>query len=243
MPATRIAARRPDANRPRARVGVPALTRSDMVRTTPCRDGPSAETWPDDSAPNYSVQTTHLKKGTVDHAAKAWSTYGGRVGVWRLMRMLKTLGLPATFYVNARCTEQYPDAVKEIAKQGFDIAAHSYTQDDLPSYKTLEEQRALIRQSIDLLQSLARIHVTRRYLRLDRLSPVDLSSLLATVLQQQRNRRDQSIQDQHDHRIAHRLTNAAFCSRHNTSTTQTGAHQPTETRYFHDALTWKRYHP
>ena len=31
------------------------------------------ETWPDDSAPNYSVQTTHLKKGTVDHAAKAWS--------------------------------------------------------------------------------------------------------------------------------------------------------------------------
>src|SRR4026207_2591486 len=43
------------------------------------------ETWPDDSAPNYSVQTTHLKKGTVDHAAKAWSTYGGRVGVWRVV--------------------------------------------------------------------------------------------------------------------------------------------------------------
>ena len=110
------------------------------------------ETWPDDSAPNYSVQTTHLKKGTVDHAAKAWSTYGGRVGVWRLMRMLKTLGLPATFFVNARCTEQYPDAVKQIANSGFDIAAHSYTQDDLLSYKTLEEQQAVIRQSIDMLE-------------------------------------------------------------------------------------------
>ena len=92
------------------------------------------ETWPDDSAPNYSVQTTHLKKGTVDHAAKAWSTYGGRVGVWRLMRTLERLGIPATFFVNARCTEVYPDAVKQIAKSGFDIAAHSYTQDDLPSY-------------------------------------------------------------------------------------------------------------
>ena len=55
------------------------------------------ETWPDDSAPNYSVQTTHLKKGTVDHAAKAWSTYGGRVGVWRLVRTLDRLGIPATF--------------------------------------------------------------------------------------------------------------------------------------------------
>ena len=76
------------------------------------------ETWPDDSAPNYSVQTTHLKKGTVDHAAKAWSTYGGRVGVWRLMRTLERLGIPATFFVNARCTEVYPDAVKQIAHDG-----------------------------------------------------------------------------------------------------------------------------
>ena len=74
------------------------------------------ETWPDDSAPNYSVQTTHLKKGTVDHAAKAWSTYGGRVGVWRLMRTFERLGMPATFFVNARCTEVYPDAVKQIAQ-------------------------------------------------------------------------------------------------------------------------------
>src|SRR5258705_11075093 len=86
------------------------------------------ETWPEDSAPNYSVQTTHLKKGTVDHAAKAWSTYGGRVGVWRLMRTLERLGVPAPFFVNARCTGIYPDAVKQIAKSAFHITTHSYTQ-------------------------------------------------------------------------------------------------------------------
>ena len=118
------------------------------------------ETWPDDSAPNYSVQTTHLKKGTVDHAAKAWSTYGGRVGVWRLMRTLERLGIPATFFVNARCTEVYPDAVKQIAKSGFDIAAHSYTQDDLPSYFPPDEQDKLIRRSIDLLEGCAGKKVT-----------------------------------------------------------------------------------
>ena len=111
------------------------------------------ETWPDDSAPSYSVQTSHLKKGTVDHAAKAWSTYGGRVGVWRLIHTLKRLGIPATFFVNARCTELYPDAVKQIVKSGFDIAAHSYTQDDLPAYYSPEEQGALIRKSIDMLEA------------------------------------------------------------------------------------------
>jgi peptidoglycan/xylan/chitin deacetylase (PgdA/CDA1 family) len=111
------------------------------------------ETWPDDSAPSYSVQTSHLKKGTVDHAAKAWSTYGGRVGVWRLMRTLERMGIPATFFVNARCTEQYPDAIKQIVKSGFDIAAHSYTQDDLPAYCTPQEQGALIRRSVQLLEA------------------------------------------------------------------------------------------
>ena len=111
------------------------------------------EVWPDDSAPNYSIQTTHLKKGTVDHAAKAWATYGGRVGVWRLMRAMERLGIPATFFVNSRATELYPEAVKQIVKSGFDIAAHSYTQDDLLTYKTLEEQQAIIRQSIDHLES------------------------------------------------------------------------------------------
>jgi len=111
------------------------------------------ETWPEDSAPSYSVQTSNLKKGTVDHAAKAWSTYGGRVGVWRIMRTLERLGIPATFFVNARATEQYPDAVRQIVKSGFDIAAHSYTQDDLPAYYTPEEQDKLIRRSIDLLEA------------------------------------------------------------------------------------------
>jgi allantoinase len=111
------------------------------------------ECWPNDSAPSYSVQTSHLKKDTVDHASAAWATYGGRVGVWRLMRTLERLGIPATFFVNARCTELYPDAVKQIVKSGFDIAAHSYTQDDLPAYHDAAGQRTLIRKSIDMLES------------------------------------------------------------------------------------------
>src|SRR5262245_29058509 len=118
------------------------------------------ETWPDDSAPSYSVQTSHLKKGTVDHAAKAWSTYGGRVGVWRIMHMLERLRIPATFFVNARCAELYPDAVKQIVTSGSDIAAHSYTQDDLPAYYSPQEQSALIRKSIDMLESCAGQKVT-----------------------------------------------------------------------------------
>jgi peptidoglycan/xylan/chitin deacetylase (PgdA/CDA1 family) len=118
------------------------------------------ETWADDKAPTYSVQTTHLKSGTVDHAGKAWSTYGGRVGVWRIMHLLDRLGIPGTFFVNARCTEQYPDAVKQIAKSGHDIGGHAYTQDQLLAYMPLEEQEKTIRQSVDLLQNCSGKKVT-----------------------------------------------------------------------------------
>jgi len=118
------------------------------------------ETWAEGKAPNYSVQTTHLKPGTVDHASKAWSTYGGRVGVWRLIRMLDRLQIPATFFTNARCAEEYPDAVKQIVKSGHDLGGHAYTQDQLLAYMSLDEQEATIRKSIDLLQACGGAKVT-----------------------------------------------------------------------------------
>lgn len=111
------------------------------------------ETWSEGNAPNYSVQTTHLKSGTVDHASKAWSTYGGRVGVWRIINMLDRLGIPGTFFTSAQCTEEYPAAVKQIVKSGHDLAAHSLTQDTLPAYLSPEDQDKTIRKSIDMLEA------------------------------------------------------------------------------------------
>lgn len=113
------------------------------------------ETWSDDKAPTYSVQATSLKQGTVDHAAKAWSTYGGRVGVWRLINLLNRHGVPGTFFTNGRCAELYPDAVKQIVKSGHHLAAHSYTHDTILAYMSLEDQQKTIRQSVDLLQDCA----------------------------------------------------------------------------------------
>jgi allantoinase len=109
------------------------------------------ETWAEGKAPTYSVQATHLKPGTPDLGAKAWSTYGGRVGVWRIIRTLDRLQIPATFFANAACAEIYPDAVKQIVASGHDIGGHAYTQDHLLAYMTPEEEQATIRKCVDLL--------------------------------------------------------------------------------------------
>lgn len=109
------------------------------------------ETWAEGEAPNYSVQTTHLKPGTVDLAGRAWSTYGARVGVWRIVRTLDRLQVPATFFTNARCAELYPDTVKEIVKSGHDVGGHNYTQDALLAYMEPEEEQATIKKCLNTL--------------------------------------------------------------------------------------------
>jgi peptidoglycan/xylan/chitin deacetylase (PgdA/CDA1 family) len=111
------------------------------------------ETWAEGKAPSYSVQASHLKPGTVDLGGRAWSTYGGRVGVWRVLRTLDRLQIPATFFTNAACAEVYPDAVKQIVASGHDVGGHAYTQDHLLSYMSPEEEQATIKKCLDLLDA------------------------------------------------------------------------------------------
>jgi allantoinase len=111
------------------------------------------ETYMPGVAPKYSVQTTPLKPGTIDHAGIAWSSFGGRTGIWRILRTLDRLGVPATFMANSRCVEEFPEAMQQINRSGHDVAGHAYTQDGLLTYMTVDEQRDVIKKSLDQLQS------------------------------------------------------------------------------------------
>lgn len=110
------------------------------------------ETWSEGKSPSYGVQATHLRPGTVDHAGIRWASYGGRVGVWRIINTLDRLGIKGTFFTNAACAELYPDSVKQIVASGHDIGGHAYYQDQLLAYMTLDEQRDCIGSSLDVLE-------------------------------------------------------------------------------------------
>ena len=110
------------------------------------------ETWSDGAAPSYSVQATSLRPGTTDHAGAAWSTYGGRVGVWRILSTLNRWQMPATFFTNARCAELYPEAAREIVAQGHELGGHAYTQDGLLTYMEPAEEGQTIHRCLDILE-------------------------------------------------------------------------------------------
>jgi peptidoglycan/xylan/chitin deacetylase (PgdA/CDA1 family) len=113
------------------------------------------ETWSEGKPPPYGVQATPLRPGTIDHGGIAWGSYGGKVGVWRIIELMSRNGMRGTFCVNARCAELYPEAVAQIVKSGHDVAGHGYVQDQLLAYMTPEEERATIRKCLDLLEKVS----------------------------------------------------------------------------------------
>lgn len=110
------------------------------------------ESYSEGKGPSYSVQTTHLKPGTVDRAAISWGTYGGRVGVWRLTRTLNRFGIRATFFTSGRSTELYPEAAAYVVRSGHDIAGHGYVQDQLLVDLSPDDEAVAIRRTLDVIE-------------------------------------------------------------------------------------------
>jgi peptidoglycan/xylan/chitin deacetylase (PgdA/CDA1 family) len=110
------------------------------------------EVWSDGKAPPYSPMTTSLKPGTVDLLGISWSQYGGKTGIWRFMRIFDDVDIAATICLNARCAELYPEAVKELYRRGHEIAAHSYTQDLILPYLSLEQETEVIQRCVGIIQ-------------------------------------------------------------------------------------------
>jgi peptidoglycan/xylan/chitin deacetylase (PgdA/CDA1 family) len=104
------------------------------------------EVWSEGKAPPYSPMTTALKPGTPDLLGISWSQYGGKTGVWRLMRILDECDVRGTVCLNAKCAEDFPDAVKQLHARGHEISAHSYTQDLVLPYLSGQEEKDVIQK-------------------------------------------------------------------------------------------------
>jgi peptidoglycan/xylan/chitin deacetylase (PgdA/CDA1 family) len=81
-----------------------------------------------------------------------WHEYGMRVGFWRLKRVLDGLGISPTVTLNARVCETYPQVVEACLGSRWELNAHSVEQ--IPMHR-LEDQRAVIRQSIETIEKLS----------------------------------------------------------------------------------------
>jgi len=79
--------------------------------------------------------------------------YGPKIGVPRLLGLLKHLNVPATFFVPGYIAEHHPRMVEAIVSRGHEIGLHGYMHEKLAFLSEPEEEEILVR-SIEILTKL-----------------------------------------------------------------------------------------
>ena len=110
-------------------------------------------------------------------AMLARGEYGARVGVPRLLELLRRYEIACTFFIPGHTIESFPAEVEAILRDGHEIAHHSWAHVD-PSMQTPAEERADMERAFD---SLRRIGVTPQGFR----SPsADFSAVTLALLEE-----------------------------------------------------------
>jgi peptidoglycan/xylan/chitin deacetylase (PgdA/CDA1 family) len=81
-------------------------------------------------------------------AMESMYEYGSRVGVWRVLDLLKTMRAPATFYACAVAFEHTPDVARAIITDGHEVCSHGYRWEE--TFRLTEaEEREHIRLAVE----------------------------------------------------------------------------------------------
>ncbi len=77
--------------------------------------------------------------------------YGARVGVPRILELLKRYNIRATFFIPGHTVESFPKEVDAILEAGHEVGHHSYAHVD-PSEQTPEEERRDMERALSVLE-------------------------------------------------------------------------------------------
>jgi len=79
-------------------------------------------------------------------------TYGAKVGVPEILRVLDRAGVTATFFVPGRVAERHPERVDEIASAGHELGHHGYTHAS-PADMSPEDEEHELTKGLEVLRS------------------------------------------------------------------------------------------
>jgi len=98
-------------------------------------------------------ETNELRDGGKSIGRMSWGQYGSRVGVPRILELLKKTGVPATFFVPAVAALLYPDEQRRVIAEGHEIGLHGWIH-ELNSILPEKEERELHLRASDTLEQI-----------------------------------------------------------------------------------------
>lgn len=99
-------------------------------------------------------ETNELRDGGKSIGRMAWGQYGPRVGVPRILKILKAHDVPGTFYVPAVAALLHPDEPRQLIAEGHEIGIHSWIH-ELNSVLSYDAEKDLMQRAADVLEKLS----------------------------------------------------------------------------------------
>ncbi len=90
----------------------------------------------------------HDRLGLISEAA-----YGPKVGVPRILRVLDSFGLKATFFIPAYTAEMHPEMVRQIQSAGHEVGHHGYLH-ERPAELSDEDEETVLQKGLETLERL-----------------------------------------------------------------------------------------
>ena len=81
----------------------------------------------------------------------AWRDYGNRVGVWRLLSLFESLGLPVALLANSTLYDYCPEVIAAFRDRSDEIVAHGRTNSERQSTLSEADETVLIRETTDVI--------------------------------------------------------------------------------------------
>lgn len=92
--------------------------------------------------------------GNEDHITNlSRGAYGPKQGVPRILDMLDTWKIHATFFIPGIIAEKYPDVVREISRRGHEIGFHGYKHEEFTT-TTYEEENATMHRAEAIIRDI-----------------------------------------------------------------------------------------
>lgn len=96
-------------------------------------------------------ETSGLRDGETSPGRMAQGEYGARVGVPRIMQLLKRYEIPASFFIPAVCALLRPQEVPTYVEAGHEVAVHGWIHERNSSL-TYDQELDLLGRAIEVLE-------------------------------------------------------------------------------------------
>ena len=96
--------------------------------------------------------TNELRDGGKSIGRMSWGQYGNRVGVPRILELLKRTQVPATFFVPAVSALLYPEEQRRVIAEGHEIGLHGWIHEVNSTLSEKDERDLHLRSSDALTQ-------------------------------------------------------------------------------------------